>query len=211
MGGKVIENKYIACLGFFYVFVSLTSCDFAESNNKVGVGSTLIQPSAKLGENWVLLEEYSDEFNGITLDREKWDNDIPDTGWKSWEPENILVKDGVLQLVMQYKEHFRGDLKLYYTSGAISTKAGPFKYGYSEIRLKAAPLHPGVVSAFWARGKSEGMRTEIDFVEMPQQRRVNIIDFRASCKMIPLWDYKTSIVSAEEISKNSFSPKHTFC
>lgn len=121
--------------------------------------------------HWILLPDYSDEFDGAALDTNKWDHDVGDWGVWSWEPENAGVSNGCLLLTMQYREHVRKGKKLFYTSGIVKSRAAPIRYGYFEARMKAGPRYPGVSPDFWVYRNEKDMWTEIDFVEMLQQAR----------------------------------------
>jgi len=80
-------------------------------------------------------------------------------------------------LRMQYHKHKRGTKTLFYTSGIIKSRATPIKYGYFEARIKAAQRFPGVCPAFWVYRNEKNLWTEIDFVELTEQRKnVKLID-----------------------------------
>lgn len=135
------------------------------------------QPLHSEKNAWRLLPQYSDEFDGAKLDSAKWDNDVPDWGVWSWEPDNVWVSDGNLNLRMDYSEHTRGRWTLYYKTGIVKSKAPPVRYGYFEARIKAASRYPGVAPAFWGYRQDADEWTEIDFVELTQRRRdVKIVD-----------------------------------
>jgi len=139
--------------------------------------TTEVRPLHSQKNAWRLLPQYSDEFDSAKLDSAKWDNDVPDWGVWSWEPGNVWVKDGNLNLRMEYSEHKRSARTLYYKSGIVKSKAPPIRYGYFEARIKAASRFPGVAPAFWAYRQDATEWTEIDFVELTQRRRdVTIID-----------------------------------
>jgi beta-glucanase (GH16 family) len=129
------------------------------------------KPLQSMNRGWKLAPQLSDEFDGGRLDAAKWDNDVPDWGVWSWEPENVWVDNGYLNVRMEYAEHQRGWQKLYYKSGIIKSKARPIRYGYFEARIKAASRYPGVAPAFWAYRQEENEWTEIDFAELTQRRR----------------------------------------
>lgn len=136
-----------------------------------------VKPLHSQKNGWRLAAEFSDEFDGAELDNAKWDNDVKDWGVWSWEPENAWIRDGFLNLRMEYSEHKRGWQTLYYKSGIVKSKAPPIRYGYFEARIKAASRYPGVGPAFWAYRQDAGEWTEIDFVELTQRRRdVKIVD-----------------------------------
>ena len=136
-----------------------------------------VQPLHSQKSGWRLAAGFSDEFDGAELDTAKWNNDVKDWGVWSWEPGNVWVSNGQLNLRMEYSEHERGWQKLYYTSGIVKSRAAPIRYGYFETRIKAASRYPGVAPAFWAYRQDAGEWTEIDFVELTQRRRdVKLID-----------------------------------
>lgn len=142
-----------------------------------GGAAAEVQPLSSKSGNWQLLTEYSDEFDGASLDSAKWDNDVADWGVWSWEPGNVEVGDGNLSLRMEYSEHKRGWQTLYYKSGIAKSKAPPILYGYFETRIKAASRYPGVAPAFWGYRQDADEWTEIDFVELTQRNRdVKIVD-----------------------------------
>jgi beta-glucanase (GH16 family) len=139
--------------------------------------ATGLKPLYSQNNAWRLLPQYSDEFDGAKLDSAKWDNDVADWGMWSWEPGNVSVNDGKLNLRMDYSEHRRGQWTLYYKSGIVKSKAPPVRYGYFEARIKAASRYPGVAPAFWGYRQDADKWTEIDFVELTQRHRdVKIVD-----------------------------------
>lgn len=139
--------------------------------------ATGLKPLSSQNNAWRLLPQYSDEFDGAKLDSAKWDNDVADWGMWSWEPGNVAVNDGKLNLRMDYGKHQRGQWTLYYQSGIVKSRAPPVRYGYFEARIKAASRYPGVAPAFWGYRQDAGEWTEIDFVELTQRRRdVKLVD-----------------------------------
>ena len=136
-----------------------------------------VKPLHSQNSSWRLAAEFSDEFSGAKLDTAKWDNDVKDWGVWSWEPGNVWVNGGHLNVRMEYSEHRRGAWTLYYKSGIVKSRAVPIRYGYFEARIKAAGRYPGVAPAFWAYRQDAGVWTEIDFAELTQRRRdVKLID-----------------------------------
>lgn len=126
-------------------------------------------PLSDLQGHWILQPEFSDEFNGKSLDLTKWDNDVTDWGTWSWLPENAWLESGNLVLQMKYQEHDRKGHHLLYTSGIIKSKAQAIKYGYFETRIQAAPRFPGVSPSFWGYKQEDTIWTELDFVELTQR------------------------------------------
>jgi len=136
--------------------------------------------------NWVLNQDVSDEFEGREIDEEKWcivgkfedgkpiyrDPDSPKRKvWKGRAPSqfsgrNYRLEDGKLMLETRWEPDFPfspaapkggkyGDIT---TACFIGRRM--FKYGYMEIRSKAADAE--VTSSFWATGNN----TELDMFEM---------------------------------------------
>ncbi|MBB6429144.1 family 16 glycosylhydrolase [Algisphaera agarilytica] len=114
---------------------------------------------------WVLVPEVSDEFNGPTLDTEKWhvqgtddhyNNHFMGRAPSQFVPRNARVRDGELQIVTKWEPDFpftdkinNGNKYENITTAAVITKA-EFRYGYMETRCKAAD--GPISSAFWAIG-----------------------------------------------------------
>ena len=127
---------------------------------------------------WQLNESVSDEFEGQDLDLQKWNNlgrGGNDFGqWKGrapsqYNPENVRVENGNLFIVSKWDPTFtfssaKCNNGLAYgkpapvTTAAIMSTAS-FKYGYMEMRCKAAD--GPVSSSFWSTGNGG----EIDVFE----------------------------------------------
>ncbi|ANQ52394.1 T9SS type A sorting domain-containing protein [Flammeovirga sp. MY04] len=133
---------------------------------------------------WILNKWASDEFNGDDLNRGKWwilgENDEYRAKWKGRAPgqfagHNVRVENGELILTSNWEPDF--DYALETNNGCYygGTTSGPdgskpitqasvmsetfFRYGYMEIRCKAAD--GPVTSAFW----TTGYHGEIDMTE----------------------------------------------
>ncbi|MBT7164490.1 MAG: family 16 glycosylhydrolase, partial [Victivallales bacterium] len=141
---------------------------------------------AKNTGNWVLNQDVSDEFEGREIDEEKWyivgkfedgkpvyrDPDKPKRKvWKGRAPSqfsgrNYRLEDGKLMLETRWEPNFPfsaadpqgGKYGNITTACFIGRRM--FKYGYMEIRSKAADAE--VTSSFWATGS----HTELDMFEM---------------------------------------------
>ncbi len=109
-----------------------------------------VPPSARADTNIV----WSDEFNGATLDTNKWIYEIGNgiNGWGEGEleyysssPQNVYVTNGFLHLVAQ-RQNTNG---FSYTSGKIMTQGLFYKaYGRFDFRAKLPP-GAGLWPAFW--------------------------------------------------------------
>ena len=112
----------------------------------------LISYFSSSAQNWEL--EWSDEFNGTTLDLNKWSYEIGNGqgGWGTGQldyctsrKENVDVRNGKLVITLR-EEEVQG---LDYTSGRINSKGKySVKYGKIEARIKV-PAGRGIGSAFW--------------------------------------------------------------
>ncbi len=152
--------------------------------SSVTLGETLAQekisPSYPLGNDWVFDSEFSDEFNGDSLDEKKWWDFNP--SWIGRKPayfarENVVVKDGTLQLTakvlepdeVSYENKVRGYDK--FTKALVKSKKR-IRYGYFEARCKS--MNSGVCNAFWlydpldppTKYKEGSFSEEIDIFEV---------------------------------------------
>ncbi len=132
------------------------------------------QQSEPLPTNTSLL--WSDEFNGTSLDLNKWEiqsGDGSDYGLYRWgnneeqyyTSDNITVSSGKLK-IKSITENING---YNYTSGRIrSLNKGDFKYGRIEASIKMAST-PGLWHAFWMlpsdMNKTWPIGGEIDIME----------------------------------------------
>ena len=106
-------------------------------------------------QEWSLV--WSDEFNGNSLDENKWEFMIGDgtdyglpSGWGNnerqyYRRENVTVQDGLLTITAKEEKCNDAD----YTSARIRTKGkGDWTYGKFEIRAKM-PIGKGLWPALW--------------------------------------------------------------
>ena len=122
--------------------------------------------------DWQLV--WSDEFDGNSIDDEKWNHEVNCNGGGNQEqqcytesPENSFVDNGTLKIVARIAED---GAPLPYTSARLNTKYnGDWKYGRFEMRAKM-PQGQGSWPAFWMMPTYEEYGTwpksgEIDIVE----------------------------------------------
>lgn len=121
-----IKCKTVLCA----LALAVTSC-CAQTNQTV----TLPPPGYKLA--------WADEFDGGTLDTNKWEYRTDSKHWSTQLPANVSVRDGKLILAVK-KEEAGG--KQYTGAGIISKQA--FKHGYYESRFKVPP-GAGWHTSFW--------------------------------------------------------------
>ncbi|MBB6463147.1 family 16 glycosylhydrolase [Flammeovirga kamogawensis] len=161
-------------------FISLVNLYSLECNAQ---HSPVSDPENK--DKWILNETLSDEFNGTTLDKSKWwilgENGDYRKKWKGRAPaqfvdHNVAVENGNLILTSQWEPEFefikgqknngvfyggtkeKADNSKPITQACIMSESF-FKYGYMEIRSKAA--NAPVTSSFW----TTGYHSEIDMTE----------------------------------------------
>jgi beta-glucanase (GH16 family) len=108
---------------------------------------------------------FADDFNGDTIDRERW-NIYTENYWDKrshFSKDNVLVGDGVVRLRMERKRGHENDdperKETDYTVGYLDTYGmWAQRYGYFEARMKL-PTAPGLWPAFWMmpdRGPDSG-------------------------------------------------------
>ncbi|HYH48542.1 MAG TPA: glycoside hydrolase family 16 protein [Acidimicrobiia bacterium] len=116
-------------------------------------------------KQWVLT--FSDEFNGNSLDKEKWSNGFgwgqetrSDYGW--CDPGNNVVSGGVLAQRINRKPQGGQPFSV----GCIHSK-NKFaqQFGYWEARIRAARCY-GARTAFWGKPNDESWPPELDVVEV---------------------------------------------
>lgn len=146
---------------------------FARADDPVPTGDVGV--SAK---ELSFVADQSDEFNEDQVNLDKWNIDSKDFGPWSWEPGNVVQKDGSIHLRMEQKDHQRRGEQLHYTSGMARIDK-TITYGYFEARIKGCSRYPGACPSFWLysigpqnRFKASDGETvaysEIDVVELQQ-------------------------------------------
>ncbi len=121
--------------------------------------------------------EWSDEFDGNSLNTNTWSYEIGtgQNGWGNGEvqyytnrTDNVFVNDGLLNIRAQ-RESYNGSN---FTSGRIITKNKKyFKYGKMEARIKVVGGNQkGVWPAFWMMGN------DIDSVGWPACGELDIME-----------------------------------
>ena len=136
---------------------------------------------ATVNPNWKLV--WSDEFDGDSIDKSKWNFEVNGDGGGNNEqqyytdrPENAKVVDGHL-IITAIKEDYKGPdgKSRHYTSARMTTKGkGFWKYGRFEARIKM-PKGQGLWPAFWLMPEDStyggwARSGELDIVEVIGQR-----------------------------------------
>lgn len=131
------------------------------------------QDPKEANRNWVPVESLSDEFDGDTINADKWLSDPEDNGW-GWigrppglfRAENVTIADGKMNVtVSPLPEPLTIQGKQFIYQGAIIRSKHPGRVGwYFEARMKANKT--AMSSTFWliTRG-GNGMRQELDIQE----------------------------------------------
>ena len=118
-------------------------------------------PEPASDSKWETIPHLSDEFDGETLDRQKWDPQHP--FWEGrdsfFTPGNVSVSDGSLHLVSSLKNPKDKVKRKNVTSAIIASKKANCGPGYYEARIKASDL--SMTTAFWF----QGTYSEIDVIE----------------------------------------------
>ncbi|WP_281614841.1 family 16 glycosylhydrolase [Flammeovirga sp. SubArs3] len=158
------------CVASFVTTSVLAQSPYSDPNNKQG---------------WTLNKEVSDEFNGASIDKDKWivqgENDHYENNFKGRAPSQFVphavdVKNGHLVITTRWEPDFKflkGQHKGYkyenITTGAIITKQ-KFKTGYMEIKCK--PADAPLSSAFWFTGKGGELDLFEIFGKYPKDKHV---------------------------------------
>jgi len=123
--------------------------------------------------NWQMI--FNDEFNGASLDLQKWDTISVCCGHQQFNAYNLgrncIVANGYLREVLK-KESWQGQP---YTAAAITSRTFRGKQGmYFEIRCKFSKGN-GLWPAFWMDGIDNPVHYEVDFLEQ-RGHQITVID-----------------------------------
>jgi beta-glucanase (GH16 family) len=144
--------------------------------------ANVVLADTKAADKKAKSEEYhllwSDDFNGKSLDRTKWNYELHEPGWVNNElqrytnsTENTYLKDGNL-VIQPIKTVDEKTGEVTYTSGRVNTRNKvDFKYGKVEVRAKL-PKGQGIWPAIWMMPTDENLYGgwpkcgEIDIMEL---------------------------------------------
>ncbi|WP_182869249.1 family 16 glycosylhydrolase [Rhodopirellula sp. JC639] len=166
------------------LFVSITLTISLADNSRAQLFAQTAKNSVPLSatdtDQWKIRWDRSDDFNGDSVDWQKWNKSPENFGAWVWDNENnVAVSGGVLQITMRrlptpVAKGRRPPTP--YASGMLKSHVTG-TYGYYEARLKGAPLFPGVCPSFWLYSKiddsivtaGETRYSEVDIVELTQR------------------------------------------
>lgn len=120
-------------------------------------------PEPEIGKRWVLNLQYSDEFNGNSLNGKKWRNSY--LGWEGrtpgyFSPDAVSVKTGMLQIrngVLDTTVSQHSKAKYSIKGGAVQSLEKTAHYGYYEARFKASRIP--MSTTFWMSNR----KVPVDF------------------------------------------------
>jgi hypothetical protein len=118
-------------------------------------------PEPELGQRWVRNDQYSDEFNGTSLNSNKWNNTF--SGWQGrkpafFNPSSVSVGGG--NMVIRNKPGVPAGTQNGYTisGGAVQSKGESAHYGYYECNFKSSKIN--MSTTFWlSSSKRDELRT----------------------------------------------------
>ncbi|HKM93268.1 MAG TPA: family 16 glycosylhydrolase [Prolixibacteraceae bacterium] len=200
-------NTYKCCFSFMLV-VQILFC---------------FQPKVSNGQEYKLVWE--DNFDGTTLDSEKWNiehkigvwNTGANSEFQHYKRENVSVGDdgdgNSCLILTAKKENFNG---YHFTSGKVTTKGKfAFKRGKLEASIKIPNLNKGLWPAFWTLGYTPvGWPDcgEIDVLEMGHAAAIKTGKVNSFVGAHLFWgpyprDYGKEFVADQDLSTGFF--KHT--
>ncbi len=130
-------------------------------------------PTAPPGYKWELSAQYSDEFDGNSLDLDKWRKKHPFWNGRkpAWfNPASISVGDGYMKITNGILDNPFNGYEIY--GGAVTSKNENTKFAYYECRLKASSTR--MSTTFWLENRKaplpggcggDSYSQELDIVE----------------------------------------------
>ena len=138
------------------IFETLTQNKFISMKKLASIAACLLAytatfagpPEPKVGFRWVLNKQYSDEFNGTSLDRSKWNNTFRQ--WKGrrparFAPSAVSVKNGTMQIKNTLSKNPADGYTI--DGGAVQSKEATAHFGYYECRFRASRI--SMSTTFW--------------------------------------------------------------
>ncbi len=150
-----IMKKVLVCLFTSLILFACSSTVSQDGNDNAFRNTGALAGSAyDPGAGWVL--QWSDEFDGSSVNTSKWDYDIGGSGWGNNElqyytsrPENASVQNGELT-IKTLRENYGGKS---FTSARLKTlNKFSARFGKVAARIKL-PYGKGIWPAFWMLGE----------------------------------------------------------
>ncbi|MDR0798407.1 MAG: family 16 glycosylhydrolase [Dysgonamonadaceae bacterium] len=158
---EVDDDGYVTAIGYGKAVIT------AETSSVI---STVTIKVAEPKRTYKLV--WSDEFNGSSVDRNKWTYDVGGNGWGNKQKEydtdglNTRIENGFL-VIEARKETFKFND---YTSTRMNTKNNAsFRYGKWEARI-SVPSGRGTWPAFWL------MPTKSEYGGWPMSGEIDIME-----------------------------------
>lgn len=132
-------------------------------------------PEAPEGYKWVLVEEYSDEFNGDKLDSTKWRKYFDGWGGRppaKFVPEAISVSNGTMQIKNSKLNKKDGPYKI--AGGAVQSVNDQAHFGYFECRFKASKVR--MSTTFWLSNDKEPLDATTDCPTDTYSQELDIVE-----------------------------------
>ena len=153
---NLIKNNILSYLYIIVLIISSALLTYCSEDDDNPVEENGNNDSLNI-EGYNLL--WNDEFEGSTVDPNKWSYEINGNGGGNNElqyytdrAENSFVSDGNLNIVAQQEEYTGTDGKRYYTSARmVTSQTKSFMYGKITARIKL-PYGQGIWPAFWLLG-----------------------------------------------------------
>lgn len=176
-----------------YIIALVTS--FAQAQVDVDTPEDALPENLNTGSNWTL--DFSDEFNGTSLDLSKWTaqkstrsrTPRPSLGIADWwwKDENVSLNSGNLELKVE-----KHDANTMYCGSINSRNKYESTYGYIEARIKIADVTKGTHTALWMQGNNMGNidGTGMDGAEIDVFESAWLGDFTKSVVHIDGYDAK---------------------
>ncbi len=164
---------------------------------------------------WNLVWE--DEFDGNTLDLNKWEYQIGGNGWGNNElqyytNQNAEVSDGTLKIIADQDVNNTHPSNDYVSSRIRTINKGDWRYGKMEASIKL-PIGQGIWPAFWM------MPTESVYGIWPRSGEIDIMEYlghqpstvHGTCHYGWAWNDKGSSGTSTSLASGTFPEDfHTF-
>lgn len=138
---------------------------------------------------------FSDDFDGTSLDGEKWKYRTGPRHWSWQKSDNVSVANGLLRLHLKKEKVQEYD----YTAGGVISR-DTFRHGYYEARLRV-PAGKGWHTSFWLMQSEKDARQEIDICEQdsvdPGSYTVNVHQWHPTHKSFGARSIRTPDLSKD--------------